>query len=137
MASTAASISARLALLGLVLACCASLLIADHASAEEATTQPAEGQFVAQLGADPTVSVARHRHCVRTKVRLAPRYTGGGGLTATYLYVNGEQVAERRSIGHIRISAAHLERGLNSYELISEFADGRAASVTGSLRRCR
>lgn len=134
MAQAATSICARLALLGSLIAALA--LVAVPSAWAEDIVPAASQTTVSQLGADPTVRVAKHRHCASTKVRLSPRYTGGGGLVASYLYVNGSKVAERHSVGAIRISAARLARGINSFELISEFSDGRAASVVGSLRRC-
>lgn len=93
-------------------------------------------QTVNQLGADPTVRIAKRRHCVRSKLIFSPRYTGGGGVRRTYLYVNGELAAQRWSDGLIRLSARHLERGVNSYELVTEFEDGRSASAIGTVRRC-
>ncbi len=134
-----AAISANPRALGapLTTLACALLLFAAPASHAEETAQATEPTgTVVQLGADPTVRIARHRHCVSSKAYFRPRYTGGGGLVATYLYVNGAKVAERHSAGSIRISARRLARGANSFELISEFADGRAASVVGNLRRC-
>ncbi len=134
-----AAISANSRALGALLTtlACALLLVAAPVSHAEATAPAAEpAGSVEQLGADPTVRITRHRHCVSTKASFRPRYTGGGGLVATYLFVNGAKVAERRSAGSIRISAGRLARGANSFELISEFADGRAASVVGNLRRC-
>jgi hypothetical protein len=92
---------------------------------------------VGQLGADPVVRVAGRRHCVRSRLTFSPRYSGGGGVVLSYLYINGQRVARRRGAGMIRISPRHLQRGANSFELISEFADGRAASVVGTLRPCR
>ncbi len=139
---TVAAISANPRALGTLLtALFCALLLAAAPSAHSEEAAPAGGATgqtgaVTQLGADPTVRITRHRHCVSTKASFRPRYTGGGGLIATYLYVNGAKVAERRSAGSIRISAKRLARGANSFELISEFADGRAASVVGNLRRC-
>ena len=89
------------------------------------------------VGADPTVRVARHKHCVSRRVTITPSFTGGGGVTASYLYVNGREVAKRHSAGSLRLSVSRLQHGVNSFELVSEFADGRAASVVGQLRRCR
>lgn len=138
MASTASSLRAATALLVATAILAAGLLVVAPAGADEAQAPPAAtpATTVAALGADPTVRVARHRHCVSASVRMTPRYSGGGGVTAAYLFINGERVASRRSVGALRISARRLLRGINSFELISEFADGRAASVTGSIRRC-
>lgn len=134
-ASTSAVLSATLLVATLLLLLGSPAARADQPTGATGATG-ATGS-VTQLGADPTVHVARHRHCVRTKAVFWPDYTGGGGIEVSYLYVNGRRVAKRHSAGAIRISARRLRRGLNRFELISEFADGRAASVTGSLRRCR
>jgi hypothetical protein len=113
----------------------ATTVRAEEPAAPTAPTGPTGS--VTQLGADPTVRVASHRRCIKHSVTLAPRYTGGGGLKASYLFINGHLTARRTSAGPIRISVRRLARGLNRYELVSEFTDGRSASVTGSLRRCR
>jgi hypothetical protein len=126
----------RAALLLTSIAVCL-LFAATVAGAEEPLAPTAPTGSVTQLGADPTVRVASHRRCVKRSVNLAPSYTGGGGLVATHLFINSHLVATRLSAGSIRISARRLNRGLNRYELISQFADGRAASVFGALRRCR
>jgi hypothetical protein len=122
------------------LACLALLLLpamtADAGAEQAVPVDPAAGT-VMQLGADPTVRVARNRHCVYRSVTLNPRYQGGGGLVVSYLFLNGRRAAVRRTAGPIRISARRLKGRLTSFELVSEFADGRAASVTGGLRRCK
>lgn len=120
-----------LALVTLVLVVAATEARAD----DPAPPDPAAGT-VNQLGADPMIRVARSARCVHRRATFRPSYWGGGGLVVTYLFLNGNQAAVRRSQGAIRISARRLQRGPNRYELISEFADGRAASVTGTLRRC-
>lgn len=132
---------ARLLVRALLLSSLLVLALAGVASAADAAPTGATGATdtpgtVNQLGADPTVRIAKRRHCVRSKLIFSPRYTGGGGVRRTYLYVNGELVAQRWSDGLIRLSARHLERGVNSYELVSEFEDGRAASAIGNVRRC-
>jgi len=137
MAIAAVSLRAGITLLAAALLALAMLVGASQATAEDAAAPTATpATTVTALGADPTVRVARHRHCVNRSVRMAPRYSGGGGLTASYLFINGARVATRHSLGVLRISAGRLLRGVNSFELISEFADGRAASVTGTIRRC-
>lgn len=95
-----------------------------------------EGPLVNQLAGDPVVRVAHHRHCVRSSTQLRPRYAGGGGFRISRLFINGRQVAARRSSGPLRISAARLKQRVNRWELVSEFKDGRAASSFGTLRRC-
>lgn len=153
MTATLRLAPARTYILGILLAlgmllATGSLALADEGTATSppaATTTPAAAPpgatgatgTVMQFGADPTVRIARKRHCVRTKLVIWPSYTGGGGVTAAILYINGRRVAKRHSAGALRISARRLLRGVNSYELISEFADGRAASAIGSIRRCR
>jgi hypothetical protein len=131
----------RLALRAAFIAVFFALALASGASADPTGATGAAPSAVTgtvtQLGADPTVSIAKRRHCVTTKAIFAPVYTGGGGVRRTYLYINGELVAQRWSSGTLRISAKHLERGANSFELISEFQDGRAASKLGAIRRCR
>ncbi|MGK2877521.1 MAG: hypothetical protein ACSLFF_02930 [Solirubrobacterales bacterium] len=107
----------------------------DAAPTPETGTTGATGTLVA-LGADPTVRVAARKHCVNSKVKISPLYTGGGGLVVSYLYLNSELVATRHSIGTLSISIKRLERGLNGIELISEFSDGRVASITRNIRRC-
>ena len=91
---------------------------------------------VGALGADPTVRVAARKHCVSSKVKITPQYTGGGGLVVSHLYLNSERVATRYSIGTLSISIKRFERGLNGIELISEFSDGRVASISRNIRRC-
>jgi hypothetical protein len=109
-----------------------------NAYADDAAPTAATGATgtVGALGADPTVRIASRKHCVSSKVRIAPTYTGGGGLVKSYLYLNSELVATRTSIGALAISISRLHHGLNGIELISEFSDGRAASVTRTIRRC-
>lgn len=109
---------------------------ADDAAPTSATGATGATGTVGALGADPTVRIASRKHCVSSKVRIAPIYTGGGGLVKSYLYLNSELVATRRSIGALAISITRLHRGLNSIELISEFSDGRAASISRTIRRC-
>ena len=111
------------------------------AFAEDAAPTPATGSTgatgtVGALGADPTVRVAARKHCVSSKVRISPSYTGGGGLVKSYIYVNSELVATRTSVGAFSISLGHFKRGLNGVELISEFSDGRVASINRTIRRC-
>lgn len=137
MASTAGMLRAGHALLAAAVIALALIAATAQASADDAAAPTATpATTVAALGADPTVRVARHRHCVSSSARMVPSYTGGGGLATSYLFVNGNRVAIRHSLGALRISARRLLRGANSFELISEFADGRAASVTGTIRRC-
>lgn len=109
-----------------------------NAFAEDAATTPATGATgtVGALGADPTVRVAARKHCVSSKVRISPTYTGGGGLVKSYLYVNSELVATRTSVGAIAVSISRFHKGLNGVELISEFSDGRVASINRTIRRC-
>lgn len=142
VASTTQTKRARAALLCLAAAAAMLLALGAPAWADEAAAPtgatgatPATGT-VGQLGADPTVRVAKRRHCVRGRVVLAPKYSGGGGVVLSYLYLNGDLVARRHGAGALTVSLRRLQRGANSYELISEFADGRAASVVGTLRRC-
>lgn len=144
MASTTNLGRARLVGRTFAIAALFALTLVSSAWADDSATAPTgptgEPQTtgtVVQLGADPTVAITKRRHCVSNKANFAPRYTGGGGLLVTYLYINGEEVASRRSAGVIKLSAKHLQRGANSYELISEFADGRAASTFGTIRRCK
>jgi hypothetical protein len=115
------------------------LAFAMSAAAEEVA--PASGATgstgsVSSLGADPTVRVATRRHCISSKIVLSPRYTGGGGIAASFLYLNGEAAAARRSPGNLTISFKRLQSGINSYELVSIFTDGRSASAVGTFRRC-
>ncbi|MFT4049531.1 MAG: hypothetical protein QM648_06800 [Solirubrobacterales bacterium] len=118
---------ARIALLGLAVITALALIPATFAHADDT---------VSALGADPSITVAKHRHCVSSAVTLSPNYLGGGGVKSSYLYINGERAVKRTSSGSIKISVRRLAHGVNSFELIGEFADGRAASVIGSLRRC-
>jgi hypothetical protein len=116
-------------------------VLSASAFADDAAPTPATGATgatgtVGALGADPTVRVAARKHCVSSKVRISPTYGGGGGLVKSYLYLNSELVATRTSIGALAISINRLHHGLNGIELISEFSDGRAASVTRTIRRC-
>lgn len=144
MASTTQLGRSRIALRALVIAVVFCLALVSSAWADDAVPTGATGATpdagtgtVTQLGADPTVSIAKRRHCVATKAIFSPVYTGGGGVRRTYLYINGELVAQRWSSGTLRVSARHFERGANGFELISEFQDGRAASKVGTIRRCR
>lgn len=113
----------------------------SNALAEDVAPTPAAGPTgvtgtVGTLGADPTVRVATRKHCVSSKVKISPRYTGGGGLVVSHLYLNSELVATRHSIGTLSVSIKRLEPGLNGIELISQFSDGRVASITRNIRRC-
>ena len=125
-------------MLGLMTAALLALVFSASAYAEDAAPTPATGATgtVGALGADPTVRVAARKHCVNSKVKIAPHYTGGGGLVISYLFLNDELVATRRSIGPLSISIKRFERGLNGLELISEFSDGRVASISRTIRRC-
>jgi hypothetical protein len=117
------------------------LAFSANAFADDVAPTPATGATgatgtVGALGADPTVRVAARKHCVSGTVRISPTYTGGGGLIKSYLYVDSKLVATRHSIGSISISIKRFKPGLNGIELISEFSDGRAASITRTIRRC-
>jgi hypothetical protein len=109
---------------------------ADDATPTAATGATGATGSVGALGADPTVRIASRKHCVSGTVRIAPIYTGGGGLVKSYFYINSELVATRRSVGSIAVSIKRFKHGLNGVELISEFSDGRAASITRTIRRC-
>jgi hypothetical protein len=108
---------------------------APLAAAPAAEAPPATGT-VTSLGADPTVRIASRKHCVSSRVHIAPHYTGGGGLVVSRLFLNDELVATRRSIGSIALSIKRFDRGINGLELISEFSDGRVASISRTIRRC-
>lgn len=139
VASTTSLGRARLALRAFAITSLLALTLVSSAWADDAVpagSTQATG-VVNQLGADPTVSITKRRHCVSSRATFAPRYTGGGGVVVSYLYINGEEVASRHSAGAIKLSAKRLARGANGYELISEFADGRAASTYGTIRRCK
>ena len=138
MASSTSPARVRAALLGLLLAVICVFAVTATASAEDAAPTPATGATgsVGALGADPTVRVAARKHCVSSKVKITPQYTGGGGLVVSHLYLNSERVATRYSIGTLSISIKRFERGLNGIELISEFSDGRVASISRNIRRC-
>lgn len=114
------------------------MAFSGSAMAEGAEPTSATGATgtVGALGADPTVRVATRKHCVSSKVRIAPRYTGGGGLVISRLFLNDELVATRRSIGALAISIKRFHSGINGIELISEFSDGRVASISRTIRRC-
>ncbi|MBJ7354009.1 MAG: hypothetical protein JHC98_04225 [Thermoleophilaceae bacterium] len=131
----------RVAILGLLTTAVLALVCSANAFAEDATTAPATETAgatgsVGALGADPTVRVVMRKHCVSSRVRFSPVYSGGGGLVKTHLYLNSELVATRTSIGAIAISIKRFDRGLNGIELISEFSDGRVASINRTIRRC-
>jgi hypothetical protein len=141
VALTTSSTRLRAVILGLMAATLCVLAFTASAYAEDAAPTPATGSTeatgtVGALGADPTVRVATRKHCVNSKVRIAPQYTGGGGLVISYLFLNDELVATRRSIGALSISIKRFERGINGLELISEFSDGRVASISRTIRRC-
>lgn len=141
MATTNSRGRIRSAILGLLAAAFLVTAFSANAFADDAAPTPATGATgatgtVGSLGADPTVRIAARRHCVSSKVRISPVYTGGGGLVKSYLYLNSELVATRSSIGGLAISVKRLQPGLNGIELISEFSDGRAASITRTIRRC-
>ena len=141
MALTTSSTRLRVAILGFVTAAILVMACSANAFAEDAAPAPATGATgatgtVGALGADPTVRVAARKHCVSSKVRISPSYTGGGGLVKSYLYLNSELVATRTSIGSIAVSIGRFHSGLNSIELISEFSDGRVASINRTIRRC-
>lgn len=138
MASTTSSTRLRASTLVFLTVALLVAAFSASASAEGTEPTPATGATgtVGALGADPTVRVAARRHCVSRKVKIAPRYTGGGGLVISYLFLNDELVATRRSIGALSISIKRFERGINGLELISEFSDGRVASLSRTIRRC-
>lgn len=138
MASTTSSTRLRVSVLSLMTAALILMAFSGSAMAEGAEPTPATGATgtVGALGADPTVRVAKRKHCVNSKVRIAPRYTGGGGLVISYLFLNDELVATRRSIGALAISFKRFHAGINGLELISEFSDGRVASISRTIRRC-
>lgn len=112
-----------------------ALLAAGPASAEELAPASEPTGVVGELAADPSVEITRHRHCVKRQLRIVPRYSGGR-LVRTHLFINGESVAQRRGQGALKLSAKRLEFGINSYELVSRFADGRSASALGTFTRC-
>jgi hypothetical protein len=134
----------RVAILGTLAAVICMLAFAASAFADDPAPTAATGATgstgatgtVGSLGADPTVRVASRKHCVSSKVVLTPQYTGGGGIAASFLYLNGQAAAARRSPGALTISFKRLARGVNSYELVSIFTDGRSASAVGTIRRC-
>lgn len=138
MALTTSSTRLRASILGFITV--AFMLVAFSASAMAEGTEPTPATgatgTVGALGADPTVRVATRKHCVSSKVRIAPHYTGGGGLVISYLFLNDELVATRRSIGALSISIKRFNRGINGLELISEFSDGRVASISRTICRC-
>lgn len=141
MALTTSSTPLRAATLGFITVAILVMALSSSAYAADAAPTPATGSTeatgtVGALGADPTVRVATRKHCVNSKVRIAPQYTGGGGLVISYLFLNDELVATRRSIGALSISIKHFHRGINGLELISEFSDGRVASISRTIRRC-
>lgn len=138
MASTTSSARLRASILSFLTAALILMAFSGGAVAEGAEPTPATGATgtVGALGADPTVRVAKRKHCVNSRFRIAPRYTGGGGLVISYLFLNDELVATRRSIGALAISIKRFERGINGLELISEFSDGRVASISRTIRRC-
>lgn len=141
MALTTSSTCLRAAILGFVTAALLVMACSATAFAEDVSPTPATGATgatgtVGALGADPTVRVAARKHCVSSKVRISPTYTGGGGLVKSYLYVNSELVAARTSVGAIAVSISRFDKGLNGIELISEFSDGRVASINRTIRRC-
>jgi hypothetical protein len=109
---------------------------ADDATPTAATGATGATGTVGALGADPTVRVASRKHCANSKVRITPSYTGGGGLVKSYLYLNSELVATRTTVGSIAVSISRFHHGLNGVELISEFSDGRVASINRTIRRC-
>jgi hypothetical protein len=138
VALTTSSTRLRAVLLGFLSVALLALAFSTAAFADDAAPTSATGATgtVGALGADPTVRIATRRHCVSSKVRISPTYTGGGGLLKSYLYLNSELVATRSSIGSLAVSIGHFDRGLNGIELISEFSDGRVASITRTIRRC-
>lgn len=141
MALTTSSTRLRAAILGFMATALCMLALGATAYADDVAPTPATGATgatgtVGALGADPTVRIATRKHCVSSRVRIAPSYTGGGGLIKSYLYLNSELVATRTSIGAIAVSIKHFQRGLNGIELISEFSDGRVASISRTIRRC-
>lgn len=138
MASTTSSTRLRAAMLSFLTAALVLAAFSAAASAEGTEPTPSTGATgtVGALGADPTVRVATRKHCVNSKVRIAPQYTGGGGLVISYLFLNDELVTTRRSIGAISLSIKRFDRGINGLELISEFSDGRVASISRTIRRC-
>lgn len=141
MALTTSSTLLRAPMLSILTAALLVLASSASAYADDTAPTPATGSteatgIVGALGADPTVRVAARKHCVNSKVRIAPQYTGGGGLVISYLFLNDELVATRRSIGALSISIKRFHRGINGLELISEFSDGRVASISRTIRRC-
>jgi opacity protein-like surface antigen len=141
VASTTSSTRLRAALLGFATAALLVLAMCANAFADDVAPTPATGATgatgtVGALGADPTIRVAARKHCVSSKVRISPTYSGGGGLVKSYLYLNSELVATRTSIGAIAVSVSRFQPGLNGIELISEFSDGRVASINRTIRRC-
>lgn len=138
MASSTSSTLPRAVILGLLAAALLVLAMTANAFADDAAPTGVTGATgsVGALGADPTVRVAARKHCVSSKVRFAPIYTGGGGLVKSRLFLNSELVATRTSIGAIAVSISRFQRGVNGIELISEFSDGRVASINRTIRRC-
>jgi hypothetical protein len=141
VASTTSPARVRAALIAFSVAALLVLAFAMSASAEDVAPAPASGATgatgsVSSLGADPTVRVATRRHCISSKFVMSPQYTGGGGIAASFLYLNGEAAAARRSPGALTVSFKRLQTGINSYELVSIFTDGRSASAVGTFRRC-
>lgn len=90
---------------------------------------------VTALGADPVISVTERRKCVHSSLSIAPRYSGGRVVRA-YLFVNGQRAWSRSSGGAFRLKAKRFPRGVNAYEVIAVFADGRSASWVGTFTRC-
>lgn len=90
---------------------------------------------VTALGAEPVISVAEHRRCIKSSLSIAPRYSGGR-VVRSYLYVNGVRAWSRSSGGGFRLKAKRFPRGVNAYEVIAVFADGRSASWVGTFTRC-
>lgn len=138
MALTTSSTRLRAPILSFLTVAVLLLAFSASAVAEDVAPTPATGATgtVGALGADPTVRVATRKHCVNSKVRIAPQYTGGGGLVVSYLFLNDDLVATRRSIGALSISIKRFHSGINGLELISEFSDGRVASISRTIRRC-
>jgi opacity protein-like surface antigen len=128
----------RAVILGFMLAALCALALSASAQADEVAPTSATGATgtVGALGADPTVRIAARKHCVSSKVKISPTYTGGGGLVISRLFLNSDLVATRYSIGTLSVSIKRFDRGLNGLELVSEFSDGRVASISRTIRRC-
>ncbi|HEV7918936.1 MAG TPA: hypothetical protein VGO97_05095 [Solirubrobacterales bacterium] len=96
----------------------------------------ASAPLVATRSPDPTVRVARLTRCVNSRFRLNPSYTGGQVRSST-LFVDGRRVQTLTgSSQNFKLNSHRYKSGKHNYEVVTIFADGRAASKFGSFSRC-